>query len=75
MTGILIFLCAVTAMFGYFTYLVVKDPANLFRNQRDRRRAMADANRSARTAGIAARTAAIAARDAAQNAAASPDPE
>jgi hypothetical protein len=33
MTGIIIFLIALFAMFGWFGYLVAKDPANLFKRR------------------------------------------
>ena len=39
MLGIIVFLVALLAMFGWFGYLVAKDPANLFkRSEREQRR-------------------------------------
>ena len=39
MAGIALFLVALFAMFGWFGYLVVRDPANLFKRRRpDERR-------------------------------------
>jgi hypothetical protein len=33
MTGIIVFLIALFAMFAWFFYLIVKDPANLFKRR------------------------------------------